>query len=50
MSDIKNIVLSCEACIKYKNNNSKEPLIPHYVPQLLWFKLGTDIFYIDNKI
>ncbi|XP_008181766.1 uncharacterized protein K02A2.6-like [Acyrthosiphon pisum] len=49
-SDIKNIVENCEVCMKYRNNNSKEPLIPHDIPQIPWFKLGTDIFHFDNKI
>ena len=49
-SDIKNIVENCDACMKYKNNNSKEPLILHNVPQIPWFKLGTDIFHFNNKI
>jgi len=49
-SDIKNIVENCEVCMKYRNNNSKEPLIPHNIPQIPWFKLGTDLFHFDNKI
>ena len=49
-SDIKNIVENCEVCMKYRNNNSKEPLIPHDITQIPWFKLGTDLFHFDNKI
>lgn len=49
-SDIKNFVENCEACMKYKNNNSKEPLIPHNVPHLPWFKLGADILHFDDRI
>jgi len=36
--------------MKYRNNNSKEPLIPHDIPQIPWFKLRTDIFHFNNKI
>ncbi|CAI6364555.1 unnamed protein product [Macrosiphum euphorbiae] len=49
-SDIKNIVENCKVCMKYRNNNSKEPLIPHDITQIPWFKLGTDLFHFDNKI
>lgn len=47
--DIKNIVESCEVCMKYRNNNSKELLITHDIPQLPWYKLGMDLFHFDNK-
>ncbi|KAE9534116.1 hypothetical protein AGLY_008852 [Aphis glycines] len=30
---------SCEVCLKYRNNNIKEPMISHVVPNLPWQKL-----------
>jgi len=43
-NDIKNIVESCEVCLKYRNSNAKEPMISHAVPDLPWQKLGTYTF------
>ncbi|CAI6364864.1 unnamed protein product [Macrosiphum euphorbiae] len=48
-NDIKNIVESCEVCLKYRNNNAKEPMISHAVPDLPWQKLGIDLFHHNDK-
>lgn len=41
---MRNAVKLCDACTKYKPAQQKEPLVPHDVPSLPWFKLGVDIF------
>jgi len=48
-NDIKNIVESCEVCLKYRNNNVKEPMISHDIPDLPWKKLGIDLFHHNDK-
>jgi hypothetical protein len=47
-NDIKNIIESCEVCLKYRNNNTKEPMISHAVPDLPWQKLGIDLFHYND--
>ena len=42
--DVRNAVKLCDVCMKYKPAQQKEPLVPHDVPSLPWFKLGVDIF------
>lgn len=42
--DVRNAVKLCDVCMKYKLAQQKEPLVPHDVPSLPWFKLGVDIF------
>ena len=41
---ITDYVLSCEICLRYRDSNTKEPLISHYVPQGPYQKLGSDMF------
>lgn len=47
--DIEQAVNMCAICAKYRNNNVKEPLIPHVVPEGPWSKLGADIFEFRGK-
>ena len=47
--DIKNTVGCCHVCQKYQASQPKEPLIPHEVPPTPWTKLGSDIFYLNNR-
>ena len=42
--DVRNAVKLCDVCMKYKPAQQKEPLVPHDVPSLPWFKLEVDIF------
>ena len=42
--DVRNAVKLCDVCMKYKPAQQKEPLVPHDVPSLPWFKIGVDIF------
>ncbi|XP_050548981.1 uncharacterized protein K02A2.6-like [Daktulosphaira vitifoliae] len=48
-NDIKNIVESCEICMKYHKGNKREPMISHPIPDLPWQKLGVDFFHYNNK-
>jgi len=47
-TDIQHMIDNCETCIKYRRNNTKQPLTPHTIPMLPWQKLGVDIFNFDS--
>ena len=47
--DIESMVKSCKICQENQPGQSKEPLIPHEVPQTPWTKLGSDLFHLDGK-
>lgn len=49
-SQIEDLISNCQACLTFKNQNLKETLIPHELPQRAWSKVGTDIFHFDGKI
>lgn len=42
--DIDEHISQCSTCATYRPKNTKEPLIPHEVPERPWSKLGMDIF------
>lgn len=49
-SDIKNICDNCDICIKYANNNPKQPLKSHTpAASLPWEKLGIDLFDFNRS-
>ena len=48
-ADIENMVAKCSICLKYRNQNQKEPLMPHETPDRPCQKLGTDIFELYSK-
>ena len=48
-ADIENMVAKCSICLKYRNQNQKEPLMPHETPDRPWQKFGTDIFELYSK-
>ncbi len=48
-TDIEDIVSRCETCTMFRRSNSKEPMIPHDVPNRRWEKVGVDIFEFDSK-
>uniref|UniRef100_A0A1X7V5L8 Integrase catalytic domain-containing protein n=2 Tax=Amphimedon queenslandica TaxID=400682 RepID=A0A1X7V5L8_AMPQE len=41
---IDDLVNSCTTCLTNKHRNTKEPLIPHYIPSRPWEKVGSDLF------
>ena len=47
-NDIDEMVKSCTICQANKSSNTKETLIPHDVPRRPWYKLGADLFHLDN--
>jgi hypothetical protein len=47
--DIEEVVGNCATCANFKRQNSKEPLLPHSVPDRPWSKLGADLFDFGGK-
>lgn len=48
-NDINNIVSNCDFCQEHRNNIAKEPMLPHEIIDLPWYKLGMDIFDYDRQ-
>jgi len=47
--DIDIMVKQCAPCQRHQKENTKEPMIPHDVPQKSWHTLGADLFYWNNS-
>ena len=47
--DIEMKVKKCKICAKFRNQNPKEPLMPHPIPDTPWTKLGGDIFDYGDR-
>ena len=47
--EITEHVLQCTTCLKYRDSNAKEPLIPHEFPDRAFQKIGVDLFHFDGK-
>lgn len=48
-ADIKNKVENCEICLRYKRNNSKQPLMPHDPVTVPFGKIAVDLADFDGK-
>ena len=48
-SEISNMIENCSLCIKGRNRQPKEHLMPHDIPDQPWLKVGTDLFHFHNK-
>ena len=48
-AEVREFVASCPTCQRFANQQQKEPLIPHEVPELPWNKVGMDIMELNNK-
>jgi len=46
---IKDTVSKCPVCVRFQNEQQKEPLMPHPAPSRRWQKVGTDIFSFHGK-
>ena len=47
--EIKQFISMCETCRSYEQQNQKETLMPHELPDRPWEKVGTDLFELDGK-
>ena len=48
-NDIKKKIDNCEACLKYKTANQKEPLQQHPIPYYPYQRVGADLFQWNNR-
>ncbi|PIK62480.1 hypothetical protein BSL78_00577 [Apostichopus japonicus] len=48
-SALKDYISNCDVCTTYGTKQAKETLLPHDVPNRPWAKVGTDLFYFDQK-
>ena len=49
-SQIKDMILKCEVCLKHRHpNQQREPLMPHDVPDGPWQNLATDLFQWNDR-
>lgn len=49
-SQIVNMVNACETCLTFSNDNRKDPLMPHSIPQNPWEKVGINLFQLYDKL
>lgn len=49
-NDIKNIVTDCETCMRHRLSQPKEPLQPHEIHPIPWYKVGTDLFEFNKQM
>ncbi|XP_045764401.1 uncharacterized protein K02A2.6-like [Maniola jurtina] len=47
--DIERAVRECATCERYAPAPRREPMLPHDIPDVPWFKLGSDIFEYRKK-
>lgn len=48
--DINDTVAKCSICLTHRQNNQKEAMIPHVIPDCPWQKLGSDVFEHKGKL
>ena len=48
-SQIDDLVSKRTICMQQRNNNPREPLLPHKVPDTPWEKAGADLFEWNGK-
>ncbi|KPJ13895.1 Retrotransposable element Tf2 155 kDa protein type 1 [Papilio machaon] len=48
-SQLEDYISKCQACLTFKNENQKETLIPHEVPNRAWLKIGADSFHFQGE-
>ncbi|XP_062575332.1 uncharacterized protein K02A2.6-like [Saccostrea cucullata] len=48
-TDITELITSWGVCNQFKNNQQREPLLQHGIPDRPWQKVGTDLFELDRQ-
>lgn len=46
--DLEQLIGTCEACQRLQSKNQYEALLSHTIPELLWIKIGPDIFELED--
>lgn len=47
-TQLEDFINNCQACLTFKNQNRKETLICHDVPDRAWSKIGVDVFHFNE--
>lgn len=47
---IEKMVKDCEICQRHGNTKEKQPLIPHEIKYIPWYKIGVDIFELNQEL
>ncbi|XP_021351342.1 uncharacterized protein K02A2.6-like [Mizuhopecten yessoensis] len=47
--EVRDYIEQCSVCRSFDTKQQKDILISHYVPDRPWAKLGSDLFYFDQK-
>ncbi|KAK3741172.1 hypothetical protein QZH41_002992 [Actinostola sp. cb2023] len=48
-SQIADMVSKCGTCLRFRNNQPKEPMIGHKVPERPWQRIALDLFHLDGE-
>ena len=48
-AELKEMIETCETCLKYETSHQKESLIPHEVLSRPWEQVGVDLFELNKK-
>ena len=48
-SQIKDVVLQCQICSTHQRSNTKEPMLPHMIPERPWSQVGADLFQFNSQ-
>lgn len=48
-TQLEDYLSHCQACLTYRKQNNREPLIPHEIPSRPWYKIGIDLFHLNKK-
>lgn len=48
-NDLTQIIENCHICNKYSQVQRSEPLQPHEIPKIPFYKVGCDLFEFENK-
>ena len=49
ISQIEDTVLNCQICSTYQRENTREPMLPHIIPERPWSQLGADLFVFNGN-
>ena len=48
-SQIEDVVLQCQICSTHQRSNTKEPMLPHMIPERPWSQVGADLFQFNSQ-
>ena len=48
-AEVKDLVGKCEVCAELKENQTREPLMTHMIPDRPWNKIALDLFTLEGK-